>query len=73
MNNQECNIRPKLININSNELSLYPYSTEVNKCSDSCNNINDPYAKLCVPHVVKNINVELSNLMSRTNETRHTE
>ena len=73
MNNQECNIRPELININSNELSLYPYSTEVNKCSDSCNNINDPYAKLCVPHVVKNINVELSNLMSRTNETRHTE
>ena len=73
MNNQECNIRPKLININSNELSLYPYSTEVNKCSDSCNNINDPYAKLCVPHVVKNINVKLSNLMSRTNETRHTE
>ena len=26
-----------------------------NKCSGSCNNINDPYAKLCVPNVVKNI------------------
>ena len=35
------------------------------------NNINDPYAKLCVSDVFKNINVRVSNLMSRTNETRH--
>ena len=33
--------------------------------------INDPYAKLCVPEVVKNINIELFNLISRTNKTRH--
>ena len=26
---------------------------QVHKCSGSCNNINDPYAKLCVPDVVK--------------------
>ena len=30
-----------------------------------------PYAKLCVPDVVKDLNVKLFNLMSRTNETRH--
>ena len=36
-----------------------------------CNNINDPYAKLCVPDVIKNINVKVFNLISRTNETRH--
>ena len=34
-------------------------------------NINDPYAKLCVPHVVENINVKVFFLVSRTNETRH--
>ena len=33
--------------------------------------INDPYAKMCVPDVVKNLNVKVFNLMSRTNETRH--
>ena len=33
--------------------------------------MNDPYAKLCVPDIVKNINVKTLNLMSRTNETRH--
>ena len=55
MNNQECKIRPEIININSNEPSFYPYSILVNKCSGSCDNINDPYAKLCIPDVVKNI------------------
>ena len=40
-------------------LSFYPYSIKVNKCSGSCNNINDPYAELCVPDVVKNMNVKV--------------
>ena len=69
MNNQECKIR--LININSNEPIFYPYIIKVNKCSGSCNSINDPYAKLCGPDVVKNINVKVFNLMSKTNERRH--
>ena len=40
MNNQECRIRPKIININSNKPSFYPYSILVNKCSGSYNNIH---------------------------------
>ena len=71
LNNQERGIRPEIININSNEPIFYPYSIIVNKCSDICNNINDPYSKLCFPDVVKNINVKTFNLMSITNETRH--
>ena len=50
---------------------FYPFNIEINKCSGSCNNINDPYAKLCVPDIIKNINVKVFNLMSRINETRH--
>ena len=34
------------------------------------NNINDPYAKICVPDAVKDLNVKVFNPMSRTNETR---
>ena len=71
MNNHECRIRPEIININSKESIFYPYSIKVNKCSGSCNNINDPYLKLCVSDVVKNINGKVFNLMSRTNEARH--
>ena len=68
MNNQECKTRTKIININNNEPVFYPFSIKV-----SCNNINDPYAKLCVPDVVKNINVKVFNLMSWSNQTKHVE
>ena len=71
MNNQKCRIRPGIINTNINEPIFYPYSIKVNKCSGSCNIINDSYAKLCVPDVVKNTKIKVFNLMSRTNETRH--
>ena len=73
MNNQECKVRPEIVNVNSNEPLFYPFSIKTSKCSGSCNNINDSYAKLCVPDVVKNINIKVFNLMSRTNETRHVE
>ena len=63
--------RPEIINVNSNEPVFYSFSIKTSKCSGSCNHINDPYAKMCVPDVVKNLNVKLFNLMSRTNETRH--
>ena len=53
MNNQECKIRSKIMDIKSNEPTFYLCGIEINKCSDSCNNINDPYAKLCVSDVVK--------------------
>ena len=50
---------------------FYPYSIKINKCKGSRITIKDPYAKLCAPDGVKNINVKLFNLMSRTNETKH--
>ena len=73
MNNQECKVRPQIVNVNSDEPVFYPFSIKTSKCSGSCNNINDPYAKMCVPDVIKNLNVKVFNLMSKTNETRHLE
>ena len=64
INNQECKIRSKTINNNNNESVFYPFSIKVNKCSGSCNNINDPYTKLRVPDVAKNINLKVFNLVS---------
>ena len=70
-NNQEYKVKPVLMNIISDEPSFYPYSILVNKSSGSCNNINNPYFKLCIPDLVKNINIKVFNLISRTNETRY--
>ena len=71
MNNQECKVRPQIVNVNSDEPVFYPFSIKTSKCSGSCNNINNPCAKLCVPDFVKKLNVKVFNLMSRTNEARH--
>ena len=71
MKNQECKVRSEIINVNSNNPIFYPFSIKINKCSGNCNNINNPYAKICVPGVIKDLNVKVFNLMSRTNETRH--
>ena len=46
-NNQECKVRPQIVNVNSDDPVFYPFSIETSKCSGSCNNINDLYAKLC--------------------------
>ena len=56
MKNQECRIRPEIVDINSNNPMFYPFSV--------------PYAKICVPDTVKNLNVKLFNLISLTNETK---
>ena len=66
MNNQECKIRPEIANVNSNEPVFYPFTVKTSKCSGSCNNISNSYARLCVPDVVENINIKILNLMSRT-------
>ena len=71
LKNQECKVRPKIADINSNNPIFYPFSIKINKCTGSCNSINNPYAKICFPDTVKDLNVRVFNLMSRTNETRH--
>ena len=70
-NTQDFKVRPEIVNVNNKELLFYLFSTKTSKCSGSCNNIDDPYAKLWIPDVVKNLNIKVFNLMSRTNETRH--
>ena len=54
--NQECKVRPEIINVNINNPILYPL--KINKCSGNCDNINNPYAKICVPDVIKDLNVK---------------
>ena len=68
--NQQCKVRPKIVDVSSNNPIFYPFSVKVNRCSGNCNNINNPYARICVPDIVKNFNVKVFNLMSLTNETR---
>ena len=73
MNNQECKVRPQIVNVNSEDSVYFPCSIKTGKCSGDCSNINNPYAKLCVIEIFKNLNFKVFNLMSRNNDTRHIE
>ena len=70
MKNQECKVRPEIINVNSNEPGFYSFSIKTSKCSGNCNNINYPHSKIYVPDVIKDLNVKVFNQMSRTNKTK---
>ena len=56
--NQESKTGRQVVNVNGDEPVFFPFSIETSKFSGSCNNINYPYAKICVPDVIKNLNVK---------------
>ena len=70
--NQECMPRPKILDVNegAGEALFFPYNVLVNKCSGSWDTINNPIAKLCVPGIVKRVNMQVYNFLMRLNETR---
>ena len=72
MNSQECKVRPQIVNVNGDDPVFFLFNIKTSKFS-SCDNINNLHGKLYVPDVVKNLNVKVFNLMSRTNERRHIE
>ena len=53
MNKLERKVSPQIVYFNSDEPLFYRCSIKTSKCSGDYNNINDLYAKLCVPDVVK--------------------
>ena len=59
--NQKCMPRPKILEVNEGvgEALFYPYNLLENKCSGSCNTLNDPMAKMCVPNIVKRVNMKI--------------
>ena len=71
--NKKCMPRPKILDVNEGvgEALFYPYNVLVNKCSGSCDTINNPMAKLFVPGIVKRVNMQVYNFLMRLNETRN--
>ena len=71
--NQKCIPRPKILNVNEGigEALFYPYNVLVNKCSGSCDTFDNPMSKICVPKIIKNVNMKVYNFLIRLNETRN--
>ena len=64
-------VRPKILGVSEGigEALLYPYNVLVNKCSGSCNTLDDPMANMCVPNIIKRVNMKVYNFSMRLNET----
>ena len=43
MNNQECKVKPQIVNVNGDDPVFFPFGIKTSKCSGSCNNINNPF------------------------------
>ena len=71
--NRECMPRPKIFNVNEGigEALFHPYNVLVNKCSGICNTLDNLMSKICVPKVIKNVNMKIYNFLMRLNETRN--
>ena len=65
--------RPKILDVNegAGEALFYPYNVQVNKCSGSCNTLDNPIEKLFVPNVIKGLNMKVYNFLAMLNETRN--
>ena len=63
--------RPSILDANEGvgEALFYWYNVLVNKCSGSCNTLADPMAKLCIPNIIKRVNMKVYNFVTRLNET----
>ena len=71
--NQICMPRPKIPDVNEGvgEALFYRFNVLLNKCSGSCDMLDDPIAKLYVLNIVKRVNIKVYNFLMRLNETRN--
>ena len=53
--NQKYMLRPKILDVNEGigEALFYPCNVLVNKCSGSCNTLDNPMSKICVRNEAK--------------------
>ena len=66
--NRECMPWPKILNVNEaiGEALFYLYNVLVNK-----DTLDNPMSKICIPKIIKNVNMKVYNFLMRLNETRN--
>ena len=70
MNNQPCLVRPTLIDLNPDKHHYYPFIVSMSRCDGSCNTLEDPFGRICIPNKIKNLNLEVLNIIKGINESR---
>ena len=72
LNNQPCMNRPTLIDLDSDEynqgLHYHPFTINVDRCNGSCNTLDDPSHRICVPDKTEDVSLNVFNIITRINE-----
>ena len=67
LSNQKCELHPTLINLHHNEygqeFQCYPFAVKLDRCVESCNNLNDLSNKVCVSNKTEDLNLSISNMI----------
>ena len=71
--NQKCMPRPKILDVNEGvgKALFYPYILLVNKCSRNYYTLDNHMTKLCVPDVIKRVNMQVYKFLMVLSETRN--
>ena len=74
LSNQKCEVQPTFINLHPNEYNqefhYYPFTGKLDKCVGSCKTLNDLSNKVCVPNKTENLNLNVFNMITGTNESK---
>ena len=67
LNNEPCMIRPTLINLNPFEPNYYPFMIVLDRFSKSYSSFDDLFTKICIPSIIKDINIKVFNMIANQN------
>ena len=74
LSNQKCMIQPTLIDLHPNEYSqefhYYLFSVKLDRCTGSCNTLNELFNKVCVPNHIEDLNLSMFNIITGINELK---
>ena len=64
-------VRTTLINFNVDRLHYYPFIINMNRFDRSCNTLEDPFGRTCVPNKMEGVNLKVSDMIKGINESKH--
>ena len=70
MNNQLWIFRTTVFDLNPDALHYYPFMISLDKCDESCNNVEDPFVGICFPNKIENVNLKVFNIIKQINESK---
>ena len=68
--NEPCINIPTFSDFNTVELNYYQLIVCLDKCSGSCNTVDDLFTKACVSNKTRALNVKLSNMIPTINKPK---